>query len=271
MKIFTLIFGAVALSFINTVNAQDRHFAWTYESTTLPKGAIDIEPWVTFSTGGEHFFNSYENRIEFETGITDRLQTALYLNTGQKSQAIVDENGKVTGLEKNSSFSFSNEWKLNILNPSTSPVGLGVYGEYGISTDEIELEFKLLLDKKMPKSVLSYNFVTEFEFENEFEPENEFEGEIETEKEVILENDLAYMYLFKPNLGLGMEARNHIEMVKGEMEHAALFAGPTLFYSHNNFFAIVNALPQITDLKTGKLNLDEHQRLTVRLLLGFSF
>lgn len=94
---------------------------------------------------------------------------------------------------------------------------------------------------------------------------------IEAKKEVILENDLAYMYLFKPNFGIGAEARNHIEMVEGEMEHAALFAGPTLFYSHKNFFAIMNVLPQITNLKTGKLDLHDHQKLTTRLLLGFSF
>ncbi len=268
-RISTIILMSFITFLTITTNAQDRHFAWTYESTTLPKGAIDIEPWVTFSAGGENFYNSYENRIEFETGLTDRLQTAVYLNTGQKSFALTDADGEITGLGKSSSFSFSNEWKLNILNPSVSPVGLGLYAEYGLSTDEIELEFKLLLDKKTARSIFSYNFVTELEFESEFEEEGG-EGEIETEKEFIIENDLAYMYMIKPTLGIGLEARNHNEFSEGEMEHAVLFFGPTLFFSHNRFFAIVNALPQLTNLKGSGLELDDHQKFSGRILLGFS-
>jgi len=269
-KKFTIISILFVTFYTSTINAQDRHFAWTYESTTLPKGAIDIEPWVTFSTGGKNFYRSYENRIEFETGLTDRLQTSVYLNTGQKSEALTNADGEIIGLEESSSFSFSNEWQLNILNPSVSPVGLGLYAEYGLSTDEIELEFKLLLDKKTPRSIFSYNFVTELEFENEFEQEDG-EGKIETEKEFIIENDLAYMYMIKPTLGIGLEARNHNEFVKGEMEHAAIFFGPTLFFSQNRFFAIVNALPQLTDLKRNGLELNEHQKFSGRILLGFSF
>ncbi len=251
--------------------AQDRHFSWTYESTTLPKGAIDIEPWVTFRTGRENFYNKYETRLEFETGITNKLQTALYLNTSHKVKALTDENGNVIGLGESTGFSFSNEWKLNVLDPSVSPVGFGVYGEYGISADEVELEFKLLFDKKTPKSIIAYNFVTELEFEKGFEAGVDGTGEIETEKEFIVENDLAYMYMVKPNFGLGLELRNHNVFVEGEMEHAALFGGPTLYWSQKNFFAIVNAQPQLTSLKGNGLDLNEYEKVGLRVILGISF
>lgn len=266
----TLILITLAGLF-NVTQAQDRHFSWTYESTTLPKGAIDIEPWVTFSTGRDNYYSKYESRLEFETGLTDKLQTALYLNTSHETKAILNENGEVIGLGESTGFSFSNEWKLNLINPSTNPFGLGIYGEYGISTNEIELEFKLLLDKKTPKSILAYNLVTELEFEKEFEVEEDGHGEIESEKEFIIENDLAYMYLFKPNFGIGVEARNHNEFVEGEWEHSVLSVGPTLFFSKKNFFAIVNALPQIGDLKNGGLELHDHTKFSGRILLGVSF
>jgi len=252
----------------NLTQAQDRHFAWTYESTTLPKGAVDIEPWVTYSTGRDNFYRKYESRLEFETGLTDKLQTAVYLNTSQETKALVDENGKVTGLATSSGFSFSNEWKLNLINPSTHPFGVGVYGEYGISTDEVELEFKLLLDKRTPKSILAYNFVTEFEFEKAFEAD---EAAIEGEREMVIENDLAYMYLLKPNFGLGVEAHNSNVIDKGEWEHSALYLGPSVFFSQNNFYAIVNALPQVGDLKNGGLELHDNTKMTGRILLGVSF
>jgi hypothetical protein len=270
-RIITVLSFLIAFTGIpNTVHAQDRHFTWTYESITLPKGGIDIEPWVTYYTGRENYYNRYETRLEFETGLTNRLQTALYFNAKHETRALTDSSGNITGLGKSSGYSFSNEWKLNVLNPSTAPIGLGLYAEYGISPDEIELEFKLLLDKKMPKSIIAYNFVNEFEFEYEFEKKQNGEGEIESEKEYIIENDLAYMYLFKPNFGLGVEARNHNEFVEGEMEHAVVFIGPTLFYSQKNFFAIINVLPQLFNLKGGGRELNEHEKFSARILLGIS-
>ncbi len=252
------------------VLAQDRHFSWTYESVTIPKGAIDMEPWVTVSGGKDNYYIKYETRIEFETGLTDKLQTALYMNANHVTQAITDSTDNIIGLEKSSGYSFSNEWKFNLMNPSTAPVGLGLYAEYGISPDEVELELKLLLDKKTPNSIFAYNFVNEFEFEYEFEKEESGEGEIEIEREYIIENDLAYMYLFKPSFGLGLEARNKNEFVKGELEHSVIYLGPTLFYAQNNFFAIINVMPQLTNLNTGGIDLDEHEKLVARILIGIS-
>ena len=252
----------------NITFAQDRHFAWTYESTTLPKGAIDFEPQVTYSTGRNNFYRKYESRLEFETGLTNKLQTAVYLNTSQESKALTDENGKVIGIGESTGLSFSNEWKLNLLDPSVNPVGLGVYGEYGISTDEVELEFKLLLDKRTPKSILAYNFATEFEIEKEFEAD---EAAIEGDHEVAIENDLAYMYMFKPTIGLGIEAHNSNVIDGGEWEHSALYVGPSLFFSQKNFYAIINALPQIGDLKNGGLELHDNTKFTGRIMLGVSF
>jgi hypothetical protein len=256
--------------FITTaIIAQDRHFSRTYESTTLPKGKIDIEPWVTYGTGKKNFYNRYDSRLEFETGLTDRIQTSLYLNSSHSSFAKMDSLEKVSGIDSKSGFSFSNEWKFNILNPSTSPVGIGLYAEYSLATDEVELEFKLIIDKKMPKSIISYNLVSETEFEYGFENEKN-EGEIEAETEFIIENDLAYMYLFKPKVGLGLEARNHNVFVEGELEHSAIFLGPTLFYSNGNLFAILNIMPQLGSLKIAGTDLDEYEKLTGRIILGVS-
>jgi hypothetical protein len=248
--------------------AQDRHFTWTYESTTLPKGAIDIEPWVSYYTGRENYYNRYETRLEFETGLTDKLQTALYLNSKHITEALIDSSGNITGLAGNSGYSFSNEWKLSILNPSIAPVGLGLYFEYGISTGEIELEFKLLFEKRSQKSIIAYNLVSETEFEYEFEEEENGETEIEREKEYTLENDLAYMYMIKPSLGIGMEARNLNEFNNSELEHSILSIGPTLFYSRGKFFAIVSLLPQLADLKQDGPDLEDHEKLAGRIILG---
>jgi len=41
-----------------TTLAQDRHFAWSYNTPTLPAGNVDVEAWNTFCTGREEYFFS---------------------------------------------------------------------------------------------------------------------------------------------------------------------------------------------------------------------
>ncbi|HWA06797.1 MAG TPA: hypothetical protein VG961_09630, partial [Ignavibacteria bacterium] len=72
----------------------------------------------------------------------------------------------------------------------------------------------------------------------------------------------------------GIEIRNHNEIVDGEWEHSALFAGPVVSFSQPNWWLTLTVLPQITNLKKeeGSVNnlvLDEHEKLETRLLFSF--
>lgn len=282
MKKSTPIIITAILFYISLSSfAQDRHFAWTYESTTLPKGSVDIEPWFTLTSGRTHFYQSYASRLEFEFGLTDKLQTSMYFNSKHKAFAGIDLAGNITGIEKESDFSFSNEWKWNLLNPSTKPIGLGLYGEFTFSSTEIELEGKIILDKKWDKNIFSFNNVEEFEFEKSFGVEDDGNGFIETHPELKIENDLAYMRMFKSNFGLGLEMRNHNIIDGGAWEFSTLNLGPTLYYVNKientkaSWWVVLNVLPQLTNIggeaPKGQRFLDEHEKLEARVLLGVSF
>ncbi len=257
--------------------AQDRQFVYTYQSLTLPKGAKDIEIWNTFRTGRQYFYNRLDQRIEYEVGLTNRLQTALYLNAEHKAFAShLDTLGGIkdtasSGIFSESGFSFSSEWKLRLSDPVANVVGSALYAELTLGTTEAEIEGKLILDKKAGKNIVALNLVGEYEMEFEVE-----KGEFEVEKELKAEVDLSYMRMLKPNIGLGLEIRNHNVFVEGEMEHSALFGGPTLFYGADKFFIILNAMPQWTNLQVNddnpnSLDLNEYEKLQVRLMIGFSF
>ncbi|MBI2967786.1 MAG: hypothetical protein HYY40_08230 [Bacteroidetes bacterium] len=252
----------------NSGNSQDRHFGRLYDTPTLPKGGFDIEIWNTYRAGRENLYNRLDQRAEFEVGLTDKLQTAIYLNGSHRTTAVVKPSvageDSVVSLTKSSSFSFSNEWKYNIADPSLNPFGFALYGEYTLAAHEIELEGKLLFDKRTEKNIFAANIVGEYEMEFEAEA-----GEVEMAKETVFENGLGYMFMVKPSLGFGIELRNHNEIVKGEWEHATLFAGPTLFFSNDKFFLILNLLPQLDDLTARSINLDEHEKFEVRLFVGF--
>src|SRR5262245_34530149 len=59
---------------------NERHFTYTYESAVLPAQAKEIEVWTTPRLGRDDYYARFDQRLEFEVGLTDRLQTSLYLN-----------------------------------------------------------------------------------------------------------------------------------------------------------------------------------------------
>ena len=264
-----IVFLAIVLSIVN-VQAQDRNFVRTYQSTVLPKGAIDLEFWHTsrFEHEGQ-FFHAQDQRMEVEFGLGKNWQTAFYFNRYQKRYS-TSSDGTVTSNE----IGFSNEWKVKLSDPVANKLGFALYGEWGIKGgDELELEAKLILDKVIGKHLFAFNGV--YEFEKEFEWED---GKVKSDGyEMPVELDLAYMYNINKSLGLGFEIRNHNEIAKGEgWEYSVLFGGPTINFRSNRWFVIANYLPQWgnihkTDVAPGNKVLDEHERAEARILIGISF
>ncbi len=257
--------------------SQDRQFIRTYQSTVLPKGGMDLEAWSTFRTGRKYFFNELDNRLEFEIGLNDKLQAAFYINYSYKAfganrdtlGGIADTS--ISGIFKESAFSVSSEWKWKLLDPSANAIGMALYAELSFAPNEFGVENKLILDKKYDKNSFAFNLVNEYEFAYAVE-----KGITKRTWEDGIEADLGYIHLLKPNFGLGIEMKNQNEILKNGWQHSALFGGPTLFFSGEKHYLILNILPQWTNLhKTNdapnNLVLNEHEKLDVRLLVGFSF
>lgn len=270
------------LSFVFTLYSllsfsQDRQFVRTYQSTVLPKGAMDLEAWGTFRTGREYFYNRLDTRLEFEIGLCDKVQTAFYLNASHVAfGANIDTLGgiadtSVSGIFHESEFSVSSEWKWKLLDPSVNAVGLALYAEFGFAPSEFEIENKIIIDKKTDKDIFALNLVNECEVKYDVK-----KGKTESEWEYEPEIDLAYMHLCKPNFGLGLELRNSNEIEDGNWNFSALYGGPTLFYSGNKHFIILNFLPQWTNLRKtddapNNLVLNAREKYEIRILFGFSF
>ncbi len=272
---------SISVLFIISATAQDRQFVQTYQSTNLAKGFRDIEVWSTLRMGKETFYRALDERLEFEMGLTDRLQTAFYINASNKSFANKDDS---TGtIFSESEFSISSEWKLKLSDATTNIIGSGLYAEATISGTGLELEAKLILDKRISKHLIVFNAVGEWEWEQQVKGKV-VNGKVNQENDIKLmatpfEMDLAYMYNIKPNFGIGLEAKAHYEITteKG-LEHNALLVGPTLFWNtkDSKHSIIFNFLPEIINLKKTEeqpndLDLDEYEKYQFRLLLDFSF
>jgi hypothetical protein len=243
--------------------ANDRHFGYLYETATMPVGAREIEVWSTASVGRENYYSRLDHSLEFETGLTDNLQGSLYLNW-RNTTADTGAGNRVNTFEWKG---LSTELKYKLSDPSVDPVGFALYGELGYNTDEIEVEAKAILDKRLGPWLLAANFAGEFEYEAEG-------TELELE-EIGMEGVLGASYALSPRLALGVEMRSHNEIVKTaeemEFESSALYLGPTVAWSSKSWWMTFTVLPQVVAFKHeggGMRDLEDHEAVQARLLLS---
>ena len=263
----TIVAAATIATFINDAQASQRRFTYTYESGVLTRGQIELEPWTTFRIGKEDYYSRIDQRLEFEVGLSNRLQTSFYLNM----HAVTAQADSSLGTEFEWG-GFSNEWKLKLKDPVADAFGLALYFEWSASTDEVEVEAKVIADKRAGNWLWAFNGTIEPEFEFELEHGDE----VEAESELTFEFNLASAYFLSQNTSLGVEVRNHNLYVgeHGGMQHSALFAGPVISYSSESWWATLTVLPQIAKLKGTEadehndLVLDELEKLEVRMIFG---
>ncbi len=263
MKAQLLALATVTLLLITGVvpaHASERHFAYSYESTVLPPGARELEVWTTWRGKRERFYSSFDHRVEFEVGVVGKLQTAFYLNFA--TSAADDALGVRT-----TRFDFrgvSSEWKLQLLDPISDVLGFAPYFELNASADSIELEGKLIFDKRIGRALFAANVVAEHEWRF---------GASETKQETELFATLGGAYFVTPNLGVGAEARGETELGGATWESTVFYLGPTVSYATSWWWAALHASRQIGGLQSGAKRdifvCENHEQYQVRLLFSF--
>lgn len=277
-KLHTCLILLVILVYPKFLNAQDRIFTYTYQTNTLAPGQKELEIWTTLRTGRENFYRSLDNRFEFEVGIARNLQTAFYLNSFQTAKEVRFEDllgNQTIDIEKSIGWSFSNEWKLKLSDPVGHVLGTALYGEYTISPDEAELEFKIILDKKTGKIFQALNLVSEIEFEKDVEVENSISS-VETETSTKLKLVYGIAHSFGTHWHVGAESFVKAGSEKEFMDYVVAFAGPGFSYSKGSFWLNLTVMPQITALKqpvetASGLYLKNEEKLQTRLMFSYVF
>ena len=211
------------------------------------------------------FYRRLDQRIEYEVGVANNLQTSFYLNTEWK---VFDDNGMPPGGNSASSVgvSVSNEWKLKLADRVADPFGFALYGEWTLGLDETELEAKLIIDKQAGSLLFAFNVVGEQEWETEL-----VNGAEETGREFTLQLVGGASYNVTGEFAIGLEVRNVNTYLNGDLAISTLFAGPVISYVAENWWATMTVLPQLTAFKgatEGGLNLGDHEKLEARLLFS---
>ena len=264
----SLALGSLALVLLwpSSSTANERHFAYAYETGVLPEEAVELELWTTARVGREDYYTRFDQRLELEVGLGHGLQTAFYMNF----RGIAEETADT--IQKRFDFrGVSSEWKLKLSDPTADSLGSAIYGEVTWMPHEVELEAKLLLDKRIGSFLVAYNLVGEVEIEID----KEAGGEAEWEKKVIVENLLSFGYMAGEGAAVGIELRSPMVWKEGSLDYAALFAGPVLSFSERSWWVAMTVLAQLPALKASDGSPDEtfvlnsQERFEARILLGF--
>ena len=255
---------------LSPVRANERLFAYTYEPETMPAGGWEVENWITSrvmrnAAVGQRHYQRWEFRQELEYGVTDNYTVALYVNSSQESFK------DPATTRRMSDFKFdgiSIENRYLVLNPTEHAVGLALYLEPRFSGPEFELEQKIILGQRHGDWKWALNLTHATEWSRHFRAT---EGEIEV--------SLGISRHLGKHWSLGIEARDHNELPEYKRwENTALYVGPVINYRRANWWATLSIMPQIYGANFGenpdrntRLELAGHERLNVRLIVGFGF
>jgi hypothetical protein len=261
------LLGSLLLA--GTVFADNRIFTYSYEPETEPKGDWELEQSITSRLTrnravGQENYQQWQFRTEVEHGVTDRYTVGLYVNDNYE-HFYDPTTKKTTDVNRWAGFSLENRYQ--VLDPVENPVGLTLYLEPTYDGQNAELEQKIILGQRHGEWKWTVNLSHATEWTGDV---NNYEGELE------LSAGLARN--LTEHWTLGLEVRDHNELpMYQQWENSAVYLGPTLSYHRQKWWAAFSVLPQIYGWNQGnpdqnpQLELEGHERLNLRLLVGYSF
>ncbi len=222
-----------ALALTSLADAGSRRFTYSYETTTMAAGAMELESWVTWKTNkaSDPDFERFDIRHEFEYGVTDRLQLALYFADWRHEKSST-ESGKTEFRD------VAIEVIYNLTDPNTTPFGSAIYGEIKGSDDFIELEAKLLLQKNLGSWMFVYNIGGEIEWEDDY---------LNDEAELFQSAGVSYQ--ISPSWSVGAELLHEIAVPDVDtIGDSGVYMGPNVSWRNNRFSVALTGLWQVTSL-----------------------
>jgi hypothetical protein len=159
-RIAACLVALASLTLPSPARADRRIFAYTYPYMTLPQGSFEMEHYLDLGLRGptvawdgslsetaprDFTHPTWLHQVEFEYGITDRLDLGFYNVVEQDPSGAF----KFDGVKLRSRYRFGD--------PGVHFVDTAVYLELVYFGDEIEIEQKLILSKTLGKVEIAFN------------------------------------------------------------------------------------------------------------------
>jgi hypothetical protein len=154
---------ALVMAGTSAARANPRPLAFTYPSETLARDAVELEQFVDltpvrgFNDTIKHLVPRAVLTTELEIGLTDRLELGLYLQVQDDPVDVNNNTGLRFGGVKQRL-----RWRLS--DPGVWPVDVALYLELAEMYDELEVEAKVILQRRFGPVRAMVNLWAEREF-----------------------------------------------------------------------------------------------------------
>jgi hypothetical protein len=277
--IAALILGAAtALASTRAVRANPRPLPYTYIYETLPKGEAEVELYTDVTplralnpSGAPSWYLAQQFQVEIEYGLTDRLELGLYVTLAPSDAGWMDQPNlpEGTGIKQRLRYRFGDagQW----------PIDLAVYGEVTENEREIELEGKVILQRRVGPLRFAANAWAEREYyfrANQMSDPPGQNGPLFGNREWVLNPTAGVVYEGSPRVQPGVEYWMHAEHLDGggwviEPQH---YLGPTVILQFGKIWWSSGAYVRLNGINTPDLGSgNPYGAFSFRTIIGLNF
>jgi hypothetical protein len=246
-----------------TARANPRPLPFSYPYATLPKGEAELEQFVDLTwvrslaeTGETVWAPRSVLTTELEYGLSDHAELGLYLQLSENPNTGAGDAGlRFDGLKQ--------RLRVRLGEPDQWPVNVALYAEVAELSNEIELEAKVILERRVGRMVLVTNLWAEHELY--------FSGR----REWVIHPTLGTTYQFSPAFIAGLEYWMNLEIDARDPAwpqtfnpSAQHYLGPTFMVQFSRFWWSTGAYLRLNDFDRSPQFGDQFGRFWVRTVLG---
>jgi hypothetical protein len=259
--------------------ATPQPLPFTYVYETLPKGSLELEQYADYTplrlqagnnASGSVLYGASQFQTEFEYGITDRLELGLYVTIAPTTDAVqnLPPLTEGTGIKE--------RLRLRLAEEGEWPLDVGLYGELVENERELELEAKIILQRRIGDLRVVANLWAEREYENFSIHQGDW----------VLNPTLGVTYQVTPVFHPGLEGWMRAEYPDSNPRPRPFnlgpvaYAGPTMMFDFGNFWWSTGAYFRVTDVNrplfdggaaAGIGTPDAFGHVWIRMIIGLSF
>jgi hypothetical protein len=260
-----LVLALVLVPSVARATPQPLPFTYVYE--TLPKGGLEVEQYADYTTvkavdgnsGDIHSYGATQFQTEFEYGITDRLELGLYVTfepgPGTFEQVPVLTEGD--GIKE--------RLRLRLAEAGQWPVDVGLYGELVENEREVELEAKVILQRRAGNLRVVANLW------------GEFEHEFTNDEDWVINPTVGATYQVTPSFHPGVESWLHDEFSSAARSGSAfnlrpqVYVGPTTMVNFGNLWWSTGLYLRVTEFGRALTpGVDSFGSVWARMIIGLS-
>ena len=244
--------------------AAERHFGFSYESSSLRSGQAELQPWSTARMGRADYYNRIDARLGFELGLLKNLQAGLFWNGWTITRDLrIPGAALKSRLSDRELSSFSVQLKYKLSDPIADALGSALFVEGSTGPQQASFEGRLILDEQLGSFLLAANLIgglVEL-------------WELRSSTLGSFGATLAAGYYVTPSLVTSLEVRNE-NGFSGQLDRSVLYLGPTVSFVSTRYWLTLAVQPQLVAFKGAtaghNLDLSQNEYLQTRLMLGLA-